>query len=846
MSWLEPEVQRFLILISATCTVLPACLYGMNTDTRWMFATSFADVGKLGGVCPHPPHSHQSIQSSSTPPYPDDLASSFSAIIGPLLSGGPLDIAWAHRFSILPIKSNTDFPFSQEDGGGLHSRPDWSQPDRIESDCFASLRAKWMARIVQHRLDKVLLAHVGSDNPDPPFAAEFLQPFINDLEQFLAQHGHPPNWTIREHQPMHLQILQALHSIMADPDISLFPSLIAGVRTGIAGDIPASNVFPLRSKDQLSELPLSVHLQNWHSAEEDPQLTETLVQEELDRGWVFKCPGTLADAQQEFPHGVSIGKLGIAKSDTRPPRLVVDSSVCGLNSRCVIPEKGTLPTAKEVIRSYPLRNCTSPLAGFSLDIKSARKRIVLHAEERGLVGFSLHQELYFYSVTPFGASFSAAWWSRLGGWMLRCLHHLIWWSHCGFIYVDDFLFFMDANIMPLAATLCTIFCQIMRIPISWRKTEMGSSITWVGWKFNFRAGVLSIPQAKLDKVRDYVAHLRRSSKTNRKHLEKTIGLLMWITQLFPLMRIWLHYLYQDLYTVPATHFSIDPGDWPNLSKHLSDKLVFTSRPASTAIPLGSTLLSVRHTAVQSKQDLNNVHISTAKRIWLRIKDPSSSRRTVREDSYRILRLFDEWLSDLPPLRSMSPRPYWEGIAAADACANNDYCQIGGFITHVSGRCFWFSERFHRTDFSVLPFEIDSDLQKNIASFETLAQVGLIWLVAAFYPGSRMPICLKSLSDNTGAESVSNKCFTTTKPLCFFVEVLTKFASQTGVELDVSHIPGKDNDVADDLSRWDFTGLVPHGFSLADRVRMSVLQLWKPKLKCTLVPSESHLVWNLPT
>jgi hypothetical protein len=43
---------------------------------------------------------------------------------------------------------------------------------------------------------------------------------------------------------------------------------------------------------------------------------------------------------------------------------------------------------------------------------------------------------------PGGTTFpSAFWWPRLGGLILRIFHHLIWLSHAGFLYVDDFLFY---------------------------------------------------------------------------------------------------------------------------------------------------------------------------------------------------------------------------------------------------------------------------------------------------------------------------------------------------------------------------------------------------------------------
>ena len=185
------------------------------------------------------------------------------------------------------------------------------------------------------------------------------------------------------------------------------------------------------------------------------------------------------------------------------------------------------------------------------------------------------------------------------------------------------------------------------------------------------------------------------------------------------------------------------------------------------------------------------------------------------------------------------------MAAADACASGSHCQIGGFIRHQSGVQFWFSEKFLHADFENLNVHLDSNMQRSIASFETLAQIALVWLVATCFPGFRFPICLKSLSDNAGAESVSNKLFTTTHPLCLFVEILTCLASTTGIELDVSHIPGADNIIADDLSRWDFSDIIPHKFQLSERIPLSLRQLWHCSPSPTLHPPDSKLLWKLP-
>ena len=64
--------------------------------------------------------------------------------------------------------------------------------------------------------------------------------------------------------------------------------------------------------------------------------TESSFDQTIDRGFIFKHPGTSEQPQEELPMGVFGWQVGIATSDSRPPRFVVDSSICGLNSRCVL------------------------------------------------------------------------------------------------------------------------------------------------------------------------------------------------------------------------------------------------------------------------------------------------------------------------------------------------------------------------------------------------------------------------------------------------------------------------------------------------------------------------------
>ena len=785
-----------------------------------------------------------SFESRKTAEYPKHLAVSLAELVVPLLSQNSRDLSVGDALQYIPVKSLQDFPESNEDGGGIHTTPDWSLPDRTTDDGFKTLRRSLFDFILSKNLHKEFLSNIANKSSDPPFTDDIVDAARRIMGEFLQQHSKPADWTIRKHQPMCLSIMHALQFFMPNEDIPLFPSLIEGVCTGFHSDVAPSDCFPPNDKAELPATPLSIHLTNWKSAEKEPQTTMSLVDEEIKQGWVYKFPGSIPDAKQQFSH-VAIGRLGVAFSDTRPPRLVVDSSVCGPNDRCKLPERTTLPSAKDVIRCFPLRNNSADLSGFSLDIKSAHKRVVLKESEQGLLGFSLNDSLYFYRVCPFGATFSAYWWQRVGGWILRFFHHAVWIPHAGWLYVDDYLWLQRRDILPLVATFLALLCRILNIPISWRKTELDVSIHWIGWSFHFSAGYINIPQEKRDKLMNYIQQLVRHSRTPRVYLEKVIGLIMWITQLFPFMRIWVRHLYNDLYSIPCTNYSIDPGRWSQLPDCLNDQLQFKRQPASSAIPIGSTLESVRHHDVTSKSDLHNIPIPH-RRIWMRIRDPGTDKRILTKNSLRILAIYQHWLEHSSPIVPLRPRPMWCGLAAADAFATSDVCGIGGFIRTASDRCFWFSERLFKQDVTDLRIPIEDDLQEIISALELLAQMAIVFVVSRTFPGHRVPIKIHSFSDNTGAESGSNKLFTMKYPQCLFVEKLCLLSATFSMELDVQHIAGKNNDEADALSRWSGDEVIPHGFVSTDRVRISLSDLWVPRSIPHVVPNDAFLLWKLPT
>ena len=176
---------------------------------------------------------------------------------------------------------------------------------------------------------------------------------------------------------------------------------------------------------------------------------------------------------------------------------MLDSTVCGVNPQSKIPEKSFLPTAKDVIRAYPLRNSNGQLSGVSFDVKSAHKQMAVHPKYRGLLCFQFRGRIYYYKVCPFGAVVSAHFWSRLGGAFQRLFHRICYLPHASFLYVDDLLMFQETQIIGLSAAVIAILCMLTRLPVSWKKCEIGYTIVWIGWEFHIRAGFIVQTQQTL-------------------------------------------------------------------------------------------------------------------------------------------------------------------------------------------------------------------------------------------------------------------------------------------------------------------------------------------------------------
>ena len=109
----------------------------------------------------------------------------------------------------------------------------------------------------------------------------------------------------------------------------------------------------------------------------------------------------------------------------------------------------------------------------------------------------------------------------------------------------------------------------------------------------------------------------------------------------------------------------------------------------------------------------------------------------------------------------------------------------------------------------------------------------------------MAVRIPSWTDSTGAESVSNKLFTSSYPVGVLAQRLALFSCFSGLELDTTHISGPRNELADWLSRWNGCDNLPSGILPQFRVRLDLRQLWLREHCVSVCPAGLDLGWELP-
>ena len=690
LAWKEPFHQLFLTRCSCHFVSTPACKFGLDWYKTWAVAATSERIHLLAGNCQH--HTHYSVSgkrlpdgtyiSSLTAEYPSLMASAIVDIIRPWVSQNfhcynPI-LQWKTLLAKQPISRGPRIT----DGAGDISSANWAIP--FCQDIFKAVRQKWCTRI----LSKHLHAHVTQSSQkhttDPFISEEELIPFLQDLQDCFP--SETQDVSIPPFQPFRLQLFRKLLVLSQDPDHHIAELLQVGIPSGAFTPLAPTNLWE-KNTTLLGDTPdLHICQDNWMSANQNPLVTTNLIQAELEAGFIEEIPD-LPTAEKRWPRGIALGKLGVAYTENRDPRLVLDSTICGINGR--------LRHISLFLSSCPAMQ--DQWQGASIDVKAAHKRMRIREEERGSLLFRFQNRLYAYRTAHFGAKTSTWHWGRVSGAILRLLHKFLFFRHAAWVYIDDFFFLFPESTAQLQYTLAIVLLRVLGTPLSWKKLEFEDTIEWNGWTIQPNMMLAHLPSVKQEKIIKLILSLREHP--SKKGLEKIIGIILWVTSMVHHTRFLLTSLYRDLYSIPATNYNIEPTRWQEFLSFLNEDAII-SQKNKLHLPVGAHMVDFRHQTITSKSQLPQ-DVSIERHAWVRLRDPLIDKRKLSTESQDTL----SWVqhSLLPMLRSipLNRCSHLTIEAAADAFAHADSMGIGGWI-NIGYTRYWFSQLWKKTRFGVLP------------------------------------------------------------------------------------------------------------------------------------------------
>eukprot|EP00435_Cladocopium_sp_Y103_P006972 s3697_g2.t1 len=778
---------------NATCCRVAACSWGLGCPQTWVLCSNAPELQQLASCCACENADPSRVGHHVAENFPSNLAVALLQVLAKKCTFFGQSV----EFQMLPLSRAGDplAPLQVCDGAGLASTADWSSSRK--PDVFLPLRESLWQMAQEHSVDKTILHHIAHQHDFPPLSSQQLAPFVQLTDRWLRQQGVVPSWHIDHGQSFRLGILQCLALITEDPDLAVLHALQHGVPTGVLHPLQPSGLWPRKASIPTEDQPLTVHETNWQAAEENPDLTQSLIDAEIAQGWVCELAGGLAEARARWAH-IAVGKLNVIQVPGKAPRLVLDSSSCAVNSHCHLPESMLLPSVDDIRRALASSQDIGEFSGLALDIHAAHKQVRLHPEECGLVLFQFKQRTYYYTVAHFGARFSAWWWQRLAGLLLRLLHQFLHAPHRGWVYVDDILLLLRRACFPKQVTLAVLFLLLLNTPISWKKAQMGDRLSWIGWDLDLALDTVQLTMPKVEKLRELLLELLRHKQTKVKTLETALGMLIWFSSVARYLRPHLAELYRCLHSPPASLYSVPATFWAEFRSVLDDEARVVRSSPSLCLPIGGRVVEYSHHPISCKADLPSVPYKSNLQ-WVRVQDLQSSTLTLTKDATSQFRWFLALLSESRHTFSLHlPTPVVIK-AAADAFAHGDSFGIGGWIITPT-EIVWFSEQYSLSELKVYVPKLTKDAQKYICAFEILAQLALVLAASRQLHLRNMSIILPSASDNTAAEAGANKMLSTRWPASIFLQILGDLAFQHQIHLAVSHTPGHRNTWADELSR----------------------------------------------
>ena len=203
-------------------------------------------------------------------------------------------------------------------------------------------------------------------------------------------------------------------------------------------------------------------------------------------------------------------------------------------------------------------------------------------------------------------------------------------------------------------------------------------------------------------------------------------------------------------------------------------------------------------------DVKTADVGPNGTLWAKWWNHTSTHVNGTEDLRSSCRFWASVLHNSPRTIVAKLRKHSPGIARADAMATIDHAAIGGWFCDSNeepsdiSQVQWFYFVIHAGQ---LPWHANQDKQKEVATYEMLAQLVLFVARLPSLRGRNAHLSISQQTDSQCCTDVIDTWYARTPPLSTALKYLAALATREDCFVTMSHVPGKENVWADAISRW---------------------------------------------
>jgi hypothetical protein len=134
------------------------------------------------------------------------------------------------------------------------------------------------------------------------------------------------------------------------------------------------------------------------------------------------------------------------------------------------------------------------------DASKAHRRIkVLPQDWRYQVAVN-KGKFWVNKVGTYGMASAQLYWGRMAALLLRLIYATFPQVTWAFVYVDDFILLIPDNQPELTALAIMMFLHALGVPLSWKKTALGTTNVWLGFQVNSHNTIAHLTPTKQQKT----------------------------------------------------------------------------------------------------------------------------------------------------------------------------------------------------------------------------------------------------------------------------------------------------------------------------------------------------------